>query len=133
MSGPKRESVLKECNESESFILFLTYKIGSTGMNLQCADTVIILDLDWLESNVSQAIARVARQGQDQEVNIYILISNTGIENAIFKKQINKAEMISQLQTGAVTTARDRFKVTDIIVMLEQDVISEKAKTIYIK
>lgn len=133
MPGPKRDQIIQACNESESFILFLTYKIGSSGMNLQCADTVIILDVDWLKSNVTQAIARVARQGQEQDVNIYVLVSNTGIENAIFKKQINKDEIIDQLQTGIVTAEKDKFSINDIITLLEQEVVSTKAKTLYVK
>lgn len=132
MPGKKREKILEDCQNSDEFILFLTYKIGSSGLNVQFADTVIILDIEWMEATTSQAIARVARQGNDQEINVYILISNTGIENAIYKKQINKAQVINELQTGTVKTERDRFKVSDIIVLLEQENVSEKMRSIYI-
>lgn len=132
MPGTKRDKILTECKNSDSFIMFLTYKIGSSGMNLQFADTVIVLDTEWMEATTSQALARVARQGQEQEVNTYILISNTGIEDAIYRKQINKSKIINELQNGKVETGRDKFKVADIIVLLEQESVSEKMRSIYI-
>jgi len=132
MPGKERDAILKKCKSLDRFILFLTFKIGSSGMNLQFADTVIIMDTEWMEANTSQAIARVARQGQEQEVNIYFLLSNTGIEEAIFRKQINKSEIIDELQNGVVTTSRDKFKVQDIIILLEQEQVSEKMRTLYV-
>lgn len=133
MPGKERDEILEKCKTLDRFILFLTFKIGSSGMNLQFANTVILMDTEWIEANTSQAIARVVRQGQMQEVNVYFLISNTGIEEAIFRKQINKSEIIDELQNGIVSTSKDKFKVQDIIVLLEQEQVSEKMRSLYVK
>lgn len=132
MKPKDRNNIIEKMNKSDNFIMFLTYQIGSTGLNLQNADTVIIFDSEWISSTMNQAIARIIRQGQQQKVNVYILISNTGIEDAIYKKHINKAAIQDELATGKAKTATDSFTVTEIMVLLEQDVVSKKMRSIFI-
>lgn len=132
MSPKDRNKTIEKMNNSDNFIMFLTYQIGSTGLNLQNANTVIIFDSEWLSSTMNQAIARIIRQGQNQKVNVYILISNTGIEDAIYKKHINKAAIKDELATGKAKTATDSFTVAEIMVLLQQDVVSEKMRSIFI-
>jgi SNF2 family DNA or RNA helicase len=131
LSGPKRDAMLDELRGLDRFVLFMTFRIGSTGLNLFFADTGIIFDVDWMESSVVQAMGRLIRQGQTQKVNMHYLMSNTGIEDAVFKKQLNKRTIISELMTGVITSARDNFHVKDIIRLLEQDVVTEKARQLY--
>lgn len=133
MSGKKRAEMLEEVKNLDRFCIFLTYKIGSSGLNLQFANTVIAMDIEWMESNMSQAIARVVRQGQQEKVNVYFILSNTGVENAIYNKQINKRNIIAELKTGPAKTAIDRIKVVDIVKLLEQETIERKMEMLYIK
>ena len=48
--------------------LFLTTNAGSTGLNLQAANTVINVDLPWNPAVLEQRIARAHRMGQSQPV-----------------------------------------------------------------
>ena len=52
-------------NESEQIqVLILTLKVGSVGLNLQCANMVFIMDPWWNPFTEDQAVARVHRLGQ---------------------------------------------------------------------
>ena len=54
--------------------------------------TAMLIDFYWNSAKTKQAIARIYRYGQTANlVNIYMFISNTGIEKIIMKKQkLNK-------------------------------------------
>ena len=49
------------------------------------SDTVILIDYPWNKYIVDKFVARVARQGQNELVNVYYILSNTSIEDAILK------------------------------------------------
>jgi SNF2 family DNA or RNA helicase len=123
MSSKKRISVLEEFNKEElGKILFLTYDIGSEGLNLQVANTVLLLDFYWNDGKTNQSIARVLRYGQlSNEVNIYFFTSNTGIEKALFEKQDLKLQLISELETGNPKTKVSKMKVNQIINIIETE------------
>jgi superfamily II DNA or RNA helicase len=60
--------------------LFLTTNAGSTGLNLQAANTVINVDLPWNPAVLEQRIARAHRMGQKQPVQVYVLVTEQTIE-----------------------------------------------------
>lgn len=59
---------------------FLTTNAGSTGLNLQAADTVINLELPWNPALLEQRIARAHRMGQKRSVHVYLMITENTIE-----------------------------------------------------
>jgi superfamily II DNA/RNA helicase len=63
--------------------LFLTTNAGSTGLNLQAANTVINVDLPWNPAVLEQRIARAYRMGQKQPVQVFILITEGTIEERL--------------------------------------------------
>ena len=60
--------------------LFLTTNAGSTGLNLQAANTVINVDLPWNPAVLEQRVARAHRMGQTQPVQVFVLITERTIE-----------------------------------------------------
>lgn len=56
-------------------IFLLSTRAGGVGLNLQVADTVIMYDSDWNPQMDLQAISRVHRMGQVQEVLVIRLVS----------------------------------------------------------
>ena len=60
--------------------LFLTTNAGSTGLNLQAANTVINVDLPWNPAVLEQRIARAHRMGQTQPVQVFVLVTEGTIE-----------------------------------------------------
>src|SRR5262249_4744932 len=60
--------------------LFITTNAGSTGLNLQAANTVINVDLPWNPAVLEQRIARAHRMGQTQPVQVYVLVTEDTLE-----------------------------------------------------
>jgi superfamily II DNA/RNA helicase len=56
---------------------------GSTGLNLQAANTVINVDLPWNPAVLEQRIARAHRMGQSQPVMVYKLVTEETLEEKL--------------------------------------------------
>src|SRR2546426_11542847 len=61
-----RPGLVHEFQTNPACRLFLTTNAGSTGLNLQAANTVINVDLPWNPAVLEQRIARAYRMGQEQ-------------------------------------------------------------------
>src|SRR5581483_9712673 len=73
--------------------LFLTTNAGSTGLNLQAANTVINVDLPWNPAVLEQRIARAHRMGQKQSVQVYVLVTEETIEENLLTTLSAKHEL----------------------------------------
>lgn len=73
--------------------LFLTTNAGSTGLNLQAANTVINVDLPWNPAVLEQRIARAHRMGQKQPVQVYVLVTEQTIEEGLLTTLSAKKEL----------------------------------------
>ena len=63
---------------------FLISKVaGGVGLNLQAADTVFLLDVDYNPQRDAQALSRVYRVGQTREVHVFRLVIDHPIERNI--------------------------------------------------
>lgn len=104
--------------------------IGSNGLNLQCANTVILLDYEWNSGTTNQAIARVARRGQIQPVTVYRTVSNTGIEKGILQKHLDKAVVVDELAIGPSNLDIETMHLKEIVTLLKQDIVTESMHTL---
>lgn len=68
------EVVAKFQNDPLCRVILMT-NAGSTGLNLQAANTVINVDLPWNPAVLEQRIARAYRMGQKNPVHIYKLVT----------------------------------------------------------
>lgn len=68
----------------------LSTKAGGLGINLTAARIVIIYDSDWNPQNDVQATARAHRIGQENEVQVYRLITNNTYESQMFQRASKK-------------------------------------------
>jgi hypothetical protein len=75
----RQELVHKFQNDADCK-LFITTNAGSTGLNLQAANTVINVDLPWNPAVLEQRIARAHRMGQMQPVQVFVLVTEGTIE-----------------------------------------------------
>ena len=73
--------------------LFLTTNAGSTGLNLQAANTVINVDLPWNPAVLEQRIARAHRMGQKQPVQVFVLVTEETIEENLLATLAAKKEL----------------------------------------
>jgi superfamily II DNA or RNA helicase len=73
--------------------LFITTNAGSTGLNLQAANTVINVDLPWNPAVLEQRIGRAHRMGQQQPVQVYVLITEETIEDSLLNTLSAKKDL----------------------------------------
>lgn len=121
MSRNQRMALLENFKRAKSGLLFMTYGIGAVGLNLQCANTVMIMDMQWNYGQTSQAIARVFRAWQINDVEVVFFTSNTGIERAILEKQLSKLKVITELYQGNIQTKVPKLKMDEVLKIIEKD------------
>ncbi len=79
----KRQQLVHHFQSRSSCQLFLTTNAGSTGLNLQAANTVINVDLPWNPAVLEQRIARAHRMGQKRPVQVFVLITEDTLEDRL--------------------------------------------------
>jgi ERCC4-related helicase len=89
----KRQQLVHEFQNDPGCRAFITTNAGSTGLNLQAANTVINVDLPWNPAVLEQRIARAHRMGQKQPVQVYILITEQSIEENLLATLSAKHEL----------------------------------------
>jgi SNF2 family DNA or RNA helicase len=127
MSSREREKAMSDFRTSENGILFLTYQIGSEGLNLQEATAVIYLDLYWNHGKHQQALARCYRTGQTaDQIDYYYIISNTQFEKGILSKQREKLRILRGLNDGQIAgMTLPTIGYREMVTLLQQDAIHE--------
>src|SRR5260370_3053573 len=76
----KRQQLVDQFQRAPTCRVFLTTNAGSTGLNLQAANTVINVDLPWNPAVLEQRIAHAHRMGQKSPVQVYLLVTEGTIE-----------------------------------------------------
>ncbi len=76
----KRKMLVDEFQTDPDCKLFITTNAGSTGLNLQAANTVINVDLPWNPAVLEQRVARAHRMGQKNPVHVYLLVTQDTLE-----------------------------------------------------
>ncbi len=89
----KRQGLVHEFQNQPECQLFLTTNAGSTGLNLQAANTIINVDLPWNPAVLEQRIARAHRMGQTQPVQVYVLITENTIEENLLQTLADKRDL----------------------------------------
>jgi len=79
----QREELVRRFQDDPACGVFLTTNAGSVGLNLQAANTVINVDLPWNPAVLEQRIARAHRMGQQQPVQVFILVTEQTIEESL--------------------------------------------------
>jgi SNF2 family DNA or RNA helicase len=94
ISAEERQLVLDRFAAKEGFgVLALQIEAGGVGINIQCAQVVILMEPQFKPSTERQAIARVRRMGQTRKVNAHRLIAKGTVDEALVllidrKKQV---------------------------------------------
>ncbi|CAL1297537.1 unnamed protein product [Larinioides sclopetarius] len=87
-------------NDSSYSVFLLTTQVGGVGITLTAADRVIIYDPSWNPATDAQAVDRVYRIGQQNNVIVYRLITCGTVEEKIYRRQIFK-DSITKQATGS--------------------------------
>ena len=88
-----RQALVSRFQEDPRCRLFITTNAGSTGLNLQAANTVINVDLPWNPAVLEQRIGRAHRMGQQQPVQVYVLVTEGTIEENLLNTLSAKKDL----------------------------------------
>jgi superfamily II DNA/RNA helicase len=89
----KRQVLVQEFSNDPDCRVFITTNAGSTGLNLQAANTVINVDLPWNPAVLEQRIGRAHRMGQTSNVQVYVLVTEDTIEENLLTTLSAKHEL----------------------------------------
>ncbi|KAG7116135.1 putative ATP-dependent helicase C23E6.02 like protein [Verticillium longisporum] len=81
-------------------LMLISLKAGNAGLNLVQASRVIILDPFWNPFVEMQAVDRVHRIGQQNEVKVYRILIKDSVEDRIMEIQTKKREAIEAALDG---------------------------------
>jgi len=79
----KRQGLIHQFQRDPNCKLFVTTNAGSTGLNLQAANTIINVDLPWNPAVLEQRIGRAHRMGQKRPVQVYLLVTEGTLEESL--------------------------------------------------
>jgi SNF2 family DNA or RNA helicase len=79
----KRLGLINQFQKDPDCKVFISTNAGSTGLNLQSANTVINVDLPWNPAVLEQRIGRAHRMGQKRPVQIFLLVTNDTLEESL--------------------------------------------------
>ncbi|KAG7095691.1 hypothetical protein E1B28_006405 [Marasmius oreades] len=101
MKPPQREETLNIIKTNPNIrVILISFKAGSTGLNLTCCNNVILVDLWWNPALEDQAFDRSHRYGQKKDVNIYKLKVDETVEDRILELQEKKRELARAALSG---------------------------------
>lgn len=107
-----RQEMTRAFNQGSRDAFLISLKAGGVGLNLTAADTVILIDLWWNPAVEAQAISRAHRIGQEQNVEVYRLITRGTIEEKILELQESKKNLVTTVLDG--NESRASMTVEDI-------------------
>jgi DNA repair protein RAD5 len=94
MSQKARAHILTEFADSpKPYVLLLSLRAGGVGLNLTCARNVFMMDPWWSFAVEAQAIDRVHRMGQTEEVKVVRFVVQGSIEEKMLRIQERKKFM----------------------------------------
>ncbi|MEM7384777.1 MAG: DEAD/DEAH box helicase, partial [Verrucomicrobiota bacterium] len=89
----KRQKLVHQFQNDPDCRLFITTNAGSTGLNLQSANTVINVDLPWNPALLEQRIGRAHRMGQKRPVHVYLLVTEESLEEKMMASLSAKQDL----------------------------------------
>jgi SNF2 family DNA or RNA helicase len=112
-----RAEIVARFQDDPNCRVILMTNAGSTGLNLQSANTVINVDLPWNPAVLEQRIARAHRMGQQNPVHVYKLVTTDTIEESLLDTLASKQDlanasldMESQIEAVAVSSGSEDLR-----------------------
>jgi len=101
MSKDKREASLDQIKKNKRIkVILISFKAGSTGLNLTACNNVILIDMWWNPALEDQAFDRAHRLGQTRDVHIYKLTIENTVEQRILALQDGKRALATAALSG---------------------------------
>lgn len=111
----RRQALVHAFQSDPECRVFLTTNAGSTGLNLQAADTVINVDLPWNPAVLEQRIGRAHRMGQKRPVHVFVLVTEGTLEENLLSTLSAKHELAL-----AALDAESEVDAVDLVSNMEE-------------
>ncbi|KAK5946092.1 hypothetical protein PMZ80_000231 [Knufia obscura] len=122
MRNDAREASLEQLrNESDVRILLCSLRAGSLGLNLTAASRVVILEPFWNPFVEEQAIDRVHRLNQPQDVIVHKLTIKDTVESRILELQDKKRELAKATIEGQKGTGAGKLSMQEMLKLFKHD------------
>ena len=106
-SAKARERSIVDFHDDPAVSVLFLSDAGGVGLNLQRAATCCInLEMPWNPAVLEQRIGRIYRLGQTQPIDVYNLVTDSGIEPRIAQLVANKRAVFSSLFDGTTDAVR---------------------------
>jgi len=119
----KRQALVSRFQSDSETRIFLTTNAGSSGLNLQAANTIINVDLPWNPATLEQRIARAHRMGQKRPVCVFVLVTEQTLEENLLTTLSTKRDL-------AMAALDPDSQVADVDVRRQADDIKEKLEVL---
>jgi hypothetical protein len=119
----KRQTLVADFQSNPKTRLFLTTNAGSSGLNLQAANTIVNVDLPWNPAVLEQRIARAHRMGQTRPVSVFVLVTEDTIEDNLLTTLSTKRDL-------AMAALDPDSQVTDVDVRSQADDIKARLEVL---
>jgi superfamily II DNA/RNA helicase len=119
----KRQELVSRFQSDDKVRIFLTTNAGSSGLNLQAANTVINVDLPWNPAVLEQRIARAHRMGQTKAVSVFVLVTEQTLEESLLTALSSKRDL-------AMAALDPDSEVADVDVRRQADDIKERLEVL---
>ncbi|KAL5639611.1 hypothetical protein ACGC1H_006279 [Rhizoctonia solani] len=106
-------------NSSKTKVILISFKAGSTGLNLTACNNVILVDLWWNPALEDQAFDRAHRLGQTKDVHIYKLTIPETVEERILKLQDAKRDLAKAALSGD-KLSNNKLRLDDIMKLFNK-------------
>lgn len=132
MTMEERQANLRQFRDGDNNIMLITIKCGGVGLNLVCANHIVIFEPQYSPFSEKQAIDRVYRIGQKKAVFVHRLYIKFTIEhwmNSIKDwKNVIKRVQLDDSQENTESAAENRIKMFQRYVILKPQVDRELEK-----
>lgn len=105
----ERTKILNNFKNNKFKVLYMTYGIGSYGLNLQFCNNIIFADQTFDYAQKVQAEHRIYRIGQNENVNYYNLYCNCGIEKTIIKSLNKKTSLLYEIKKEILKKGEEKW------------------------
>ncbi|TIA90490.1 hypothetical protein E3P81_02471 [Wallemia ichthyophaga] len=120
MNPIEREAVLNQIkSDDKTTVILISFKAGSTGLNLNICSRVILSDMWWNPALEDQAFDRAHRLGQKREVHIYKLTVVQTVEDRILELQKKKRELAEAALSGKAVS--NKLGLNEMLDLFKRD------------
>lgn len=93
----QRDQLVEDFRATANGVLYVATRAGGVGINLSCANRVIVMDASWNPGDDAQAVSRCYRMGQTKPVYVYRLIAESTLEEGIYRMNVKKQNLTSRV------------------------------------